>query len=167
LGYDQNGAAAVIPAGAAGTILTANASTPPTFQANTGALKLLVYSQSTVSHSPATTNPHIISTIIIPANHGFSHLMIEADVSGVQHSSAAASWAFYIGSSSGVGGTKVREWVIPPAGEGAATENLTTITWINAGGQTADTEITLNKIGAPSTYTTALHGWRLWGLTAP
>ena len=171
LGYDQNGAAAVIPAGAAGTILTANASTPPTFQANSGAMKLLAYTQSTVSHTAAATNPNIISYITIPANHGFSHVMIEADVSGTQHSSAGASWAFYVGSSSGVGGTKVKEWVIPPEGTGAATENLTTVTWINAfpiaGGEDVDTEVALNKIGAPSTYETALHGWRIWGLTAP
>ena len=83
LGYDQNGAAAVIPAGAAGTILTANASTAPTFQTNPGALRLLAYSQTVTSHTPlASTSGSPIAQIVIPANHGFDNVMIEVDSKG-------------------------------------------------------------------------------------
>jgi hypothetical protein len=178
LGYNQDGVAAVIPAGAAGTILTANASTPPTFQTNLGAMKLLAYSQTVTSHTPTTqTAPHAdakLKSIIIPANHGFSHVMIEIDVQG-QHSTAQVSaaiseWCLY------VGGSEVKTWDMA---EGNTTSSkpgehsLTTLTWINDGVQDANEAgrtVDLYKKGTGTVsddYGVVIYGIRIWGLTAP
>jgi hypothetical protein len=165
LSYDATGAVAAVGAGSAGQILTANASGAPSFQANTGAMKLLAYSQATVTHTPATTNPLSISSITLPANHGFSHVMIQVDVKGMKDNGVAADYALY------VAGSEVKEWPMPEQIGSTAIDlddaTITTLTWINSGNQTTDTTIALQKKGGQSSYVTTLYGFRIWGLTAP
>jgi len=164
LSYDATGAVAAVGAGSAGQILTANASGAPSFQANTGAMKLLAYSQTTVSHTPDTDDPHPISSITLPANHGFSHVMIQADVSGFQNTGMAQSYALYVADS------EVKTWPIPEHGHttGDILDTvISTLTWVNAGNQTVDTSIALKKKGNNAGYDVEFYGWRIWGLTAP
>ena len=162
--YDATGAAAVITAGTAGHILTANASGVPTFQANTGAMKLLAYSQSTVAHTPNTNNPSTITTMTIPANHGFSHLMIEMDIRGSRSTANTDPiWSLTIG------GSEVKTWVPQShsTSDYITKSAIETLTWINAGNQTTDTAVIFRKTSAQSTYDIDFYGYRIWGLTAP
>jgi len=163
LSYDATGAVAAVTAGSAGQILTANASGAPSFQANTGAMKLLAYSQSTVEHTPATTNPHPIASITLPANHGFSHVMVEADVKGMADA-AGSEYTLY------VAGSEVRTWPIEEDQASAIDldgATVSTLTWINTGNQTVDTAIVLQKKGGSNAYDVTFYAWRVWGLTAP
>jgi hypothetical protein len=166
LSYDATGAAAAVSAGSAGHILTANATGVPTFQANTGAMKLLAYAQSQVIHVSDTSDPSAaISSIVIPANHGFSHVMVEIDVRGACVN-AYNHYGLYIG------GSQVKTWPMRDTGASALIKEgeVTTLTWINTGNQTADTTVELKRTGAISTsgeYIIHLYGWRIWGLTAP
>ena len=164
--YDATGAAAVITAGTAGHILTANASGVPTFQANTGAMKLLAYSQTTVAHTPNTGTQSILS-MTIPANHGFSHVMIEVDFRGSRSTAtddSGVSWSLT------VAGSEVATW---SASEFTTSSSIMlngeqeTVTWINAGNQTADTTVLFRKTGSNAAYDIEAYGYRIWGLTAP
>jgi len=165
--YDATGAASVITAGTAGHILTANASGVPTFQANTGAMKLLAYSQTTVDHTPAS-GTQTISTMTIPANHGFSHVMIQIDFRGSRATGLGDSNALW---SLTVGGTEVKTW--SPAEYTSSTSGpfmdreTETVTWINAGNQTADTTVLFRKTGDNASYDIEVYNYRIWGLTAP
>jgi hypothetical protein len=165
ISYDATGAVAAVGAGTAGHILTANASGVPTFQANTGAMKLLAYSQSTTTHTPSTANPASISTITLPANHGFSHVMIQADIRAIkQGNETTADLGLY------VGGSKVKDFPFheDPANTDTIVETpITTLTFITDGNQTSDTTIAMQKFGAGNDYLVTFHGWRIWGLTAP
>jgi len=163
LSYDATGAVAVISAGTTGHILTANASGVPTFQANTGAMELLAYSQSTVEHTADTDDPHPIASITLPANHGFSHVMIEADVKGMANASGT-EYALY------VAGSEVRAWPMEEDQQSAIDldcATVSTLTWINSGNQTTDTTIALQKKGSSNDYDVTFYAWRVWGLTAP
>lgn len=166
LSYDATGAVAAVSAGSEGQILTASASGAPAFQANTGAMKLLAYNQTYVNPSSDTTNPSgVIATSAIPANHGFSHVMIEMDVRGVQHTTDL-TYGLY------VGGSLVKEWPIPDVGSSAliALGGMQNLVFVNAGNQTADTTVELKRVGAVSSsaeYDVDFYAWRIWGLTAP
>ena len=166
LSYDATGAVAAIGAGSAGHVLTANASGVPTFQANTGAMKLLAYSQSTVEHTPASTTASI-SSITLPANHGFSHIMIEADTREMA-TAAGLSLSLH------VAGSEVKTWPISEdqqSGEDLDCATVTTYKFITTGNQTADTTIELFKKvdsgGSDNNYDVTFYAWRIWGLTAP
>jgi hypothetical protein len=179
LGYDQNGAAAVIPAGAAGTILTANASTAPTFQTNPGALKLLAYSQAVLtSHTPlAATAGSPIAQIIIPENHGFEDVMIEVDSKGSTSTGAAADnnrWSLT------VSGSEVKQWrmarIVNTAGSAAESDfidcaSVETFTYVGdapTGNDAARTVVfrkhTSDASAGTITYDVEFYSFRIWGL---
>ena len=166
LSYDATGAAVAVTKGTAGTILTAQASGPPIFQANTGAMKLLAYNQSTVDHTPASTTVSIAS-ITLPANHGFSHVMVEADVRGMA-SDGGLSYSLHIG------GSEVKAWPLEKdqqSGDDLDCATVKTLTFISGGNQNADTTIELfkkvNSGGSDNDYDVTFYAWRIWGLTAP
>jgi hypothetical protein len=166
LSYDATGAVAAVGAGSAGQILTANASGAPSFQANAGAMKLLAYSQSTTSEATAVADPFTIGTATIPQNHGFSHVLIEADVAGEKNAGDNADWGVY------VAGSLVRQLTMAETGSTGGNSdykdvNPTTLTWVNVGNQSADTEVAIKKVGNSSNYSAVVHGIRIWGLTAP
>lgn len=166
LSYDATGAVAAVSAGSEGQILTASASGAPAFQANTGAMKLLAYSQSTVDHTPASAVIVPIASITLPANHGFSHVMIEADARGMA-GSAAYEYSLY------VGGSEVKTWPIEDdqqSGDVLACATVTTYKFITTDPTpTSDTAIIFNKkTGSTiSDYDVTFYAWRIWGLTAP
>ena len=185
LGYDQDGAAAVIPAGAAGTILTANASTAPTFQVNTGAMKLLAYSQTTFTHTTGSDPDDPIAQIVVPENHGFEDVMIEVDTKGSTGNGTNDEnnvWSLTIGPSSESAPTKdnqVKQWrmkadsLTTGSSNGLAPGPFETHVYIGtAPTGTADSARTvvfrvsrLDGAGAStSTYGCEFYGIRIWGL---
>jgi len=168
LSYDATGAVTAVGAGTAGHVLTANASGVPTFQAIPGGpTKLLAYSQSTTAHSPGSGAVTIIS-MTIPANHGYSHVLIEVDYKGGRDTGeddAGVLWSLT------VGGSEVKT---VSAAEFTGTTSLFLVqaaqeklTWINAGNQTADTAVLFRKTGTSADYDIEAYGYRIWGLTAP
>ena len=166
LSYDATGAVAAVGAGSAGQILTAQASGAPAFQANTGAMKLLAYDQTVMTHSPDATNPKDIGTTSLPENHGFSHVMIEADVRAIkQGNETNADLGLYIA------GSKVKDFPFQedPANTDTIVETpVTTLTFITTDPTpTVATEVKLKKFGSGANYLVTFHGWRVWGLTAP
>jgi hypothetical protein len=163
--YDGNGVPSVLAStGTAGRVLTTNGTATPSFQSTASPLKqLLVYSQSTVAHTPNTGTQSIASTTI-PANHGFSHVMIEFDIRGVQDSGVGCAYSLSIA------GSEVKEWPIPEKKTvtfDIDDQPMASFTWINAGNHTVDTAVTIQKTGGNSGYDVDLYGYRIWGLSAP
>lgn len=163
LSYDATGAVAAVGAGSKGQILTVQASGAPAFQANTGAMKLLAYSQSTVDHTPQSAVLIEIASTTLPANHGFSHIMIEVDARG--WGSTGYEYSLH------VGGSEVKTWPMP-AGAFTVLEKTTVTTYkfiTTDPTPTSDTAIAFNKkfAGTASNYDVTFFAWRIWGLTAP
>ena len=175
ISYNAAGAATAITAGAEGTILTAQASGAPAFQAldNTGAVKLLAYSQTTVSHTGAVTNPNQIVAMTIPGNHGYPNVMIEIDFQGSRSTSATDSevmWALYIGGTTSSELVKTRRPAAITASSSASMMNMATpetFKFITTGNQVIDTQVYLQKKGSTADYAIQVLGYRIWGLTAP
>ena len=181
ISYDATGAVAAVGAGTAGHILTANASGVPTFQANTGAMKLLAYSNTTVAHTAGGDNPKQILSATIPGNHGYPNVMIEIDFQGSRSTSVIGSgvtltdshvmWALYVGGNTSSDEVKDRR---PAAFKASADSdalmneaNPETFTFITTGNQTSDTTVYLQKKGVVDDYGIQVLGYRIWGLTAP
>lgn len=164
--YDGNGVPSVLAStGTAGRVLTTNGTATPSFQSAASPHKqLLAYSQSTVAHTPNTGTQSIVSTTI-PANHGFSHVMIEMDYRGSRdtgHNDSHVLWSLT------VGGTEVKTWSPSEyATSGFLARETETKIWINEGNQSTDTTVLFRKTGTGENYDIEAYGHRIWGISAP
>ena len=126
---------------------------------------MLAYNQSTVEHTPGN-GLESIASITLPANHGFSHVMVEADVRGMAGGGGLA-YSLYIG------GSEVKTWPLEKdqqSGDDLDAATVKTLTFISGGNQNADTTIQLYKketSGTDNDYDITFYAWRIWGLTAP
>jgi len=171
ISFDSSKAPAIVNAGTEGHILTANATgNAPSFQSGSGlGMKLLIYSETVVSLTQATpgegaqTGQEDISSIIIPADHGFSDVMIEIDYKGTANQEYIV-WQLL------VGGASKRTWkpmiISTPTIEKG---EVTTGTWIGTAPVGTDAQRTAlfrkaMSQGSSEYYGIALYGFRVWGL---
>jgi hypothetical protein len=164
--YDNVGVASVLAStGTAGRVLTTNGTATPSFQSAASPHKQLVaYSQSTAAHTSNTGTQSIVS-MTLPANHGFSHVMIEVDYRGSRNTSADDTGVLW---SLTVGGVEVKTWSPSEYTTSVYLDGETeTVNWINAGNQTVDTTVLFRKTGNSLAYAIETYGYRIWGISVP